>query len=75
MNHLELNGALCKVPVLRRTPLGREICDLLHVMAGFADGTEYETGPPGMPKTKGKRDAQTNTDIIFDKYKHYIDTC
>ena len=29
VNHLELNGALCKVPVLRRTPLGREICDLL----------------------------------------------
>ena len=29
VNHLELNGALCKVPVLRRTTLGREICDLL----------------------------------------------
>jgi len=28
-NRLELTGALCKAPNLRRTPLGREICDLL----------------------------------------------
>lgn len=28
-NRLELTGVLCKAPNLRRTPLGREICDLL----------------------------------------------
>lgn len=28
-NRLVLAGALCRRPVLRRTPLGREICDLL----------------------------------------------
>lgn len=28
-NRLELTGVLCKEPVLRQTPLGREICDLL----------------------------------------------
>ena len=28
-NSLVLSGALCKPPVRRRTPLGREICDLL----------------------------------------------
>ncbi len=28
-NLLELHGALCKAPVLRRTPLGRDICDML----------------------------------------------
>lgn len=28
-NQLELSGTLCKPPVLRRTPLGRDICDLL----------------------------------------------
>lgn len=28
-NRLILAGALCRKPVLRRTPLGREICDLL----------------------------------------------
>ncbi len=28
-NRLVLTGALCKPPVRRRTPLGREICDLL----------------------------------------------
>lgn len=29
INRLVLEGALCKAPVLRRTPLGRDICDLL----------------------------------------------
>ena len=29
VNCLILSGALCKTPVRRRTPLGREICDLL----------------------------------------------
>lgn len=29
LNRLELSGVLCKAPTLRRTPLGREICDLL----------------------------------------------
>lgn len=29
VNRLALSGVLCKPPVLRRTPLGREICDLL----------------------------------------------
>lgn len=29
INHLELAGVLCKPPIVRRTPLGREICDLL----------------------------------------------
>lgn len=29
VNRLELSGVLCKAPTLRRTPLGREICDLL----------------------------------------------
>ena len=29
VNRLILSGALCKPPVVRRTPLGREICDLL----------------------------------------------
>lgn len=28
-NCLTLTGALCKPPVVRRTPLGREICDLM----------------------------------------------
>lgn len=28
-NELVLSGVLCKPPILRRTPLGREICDLM----------------------------------------------
>ena len=29
INEVELEGALCKEPVYRRTPLGREICDVM----------------------------------------------
>ncbi len=29
INELELVGSICKPPILRRTPLGREICDLI----------------------------------------------
>ena len=29
VNAITLRGALCKPPVLRRTPLGRDICDLM----------------------------------------------
>lgn len=29
LNELKLAGVLCKPPVLRRTPLGRDICDLM----------------------------------------------
>ena len=28
-NQIQLSGVLCKAPTLRRTPLGREICDVL----------------------------------------------
>ena len=28
-NQILLSGALCKPPILRRTPLGRQICDLM----------------------------------------------
>lgn len=28
-NQVQLSGVLCKPPILRRTPLGRDICDLL----------------------------------------------
>lgn len=28
-NHLALSGALCKPPILRSTPLGRTICDMI----------------------------------------------
>jgi len=35
-NHIELNGFLCKPPVYRTTPLGREVCDvLLAVNRGY----------------------------------------
>ena len=29
LNDVSLTGAVCRTPVLRRTPLGREICDLM----------------------------------------------
>ena len=35
-NQIQLSGILCKTPTLRRTPLGREICDvMLAVPRGF----------------------------------------
>ena len=29
LNHIRLCGTVCKAPTLRRTPLGREICDVI----------------------------------------------
>jgi len=29
VNNIELSGTICKPPIYRRTPLGREICDLM----------------------------------------------
>lgn len=29
VNEVELNGILCREPVIRRTPLGRQICDMM----------------------------------------------
>lgn len=29
VNRIQLSGILCKMPTLRRTPLGREICDMI----------------------------------------------
>ena len=45
-NHLLLAGALCKPPVARRTPLGREICDLL--LAVTAAGGKPPLWPGGL---------------------------
>ena len=46
-NHLEISGALCKPPVLRTTPLGRTICDMILSYAGRGRGMSKKTGPPG----------------------------
>ena len=40
-NHLELSGVLCKPPILRRTPLGREICDLMLAVNRRYGRTDY----------------------------------
>ena len=39
-NHIELDGYICKEPVYRKTPLGREIADIL--LAGSSEG--YRAG-------------------------------
>ncbi len=33
INQVSLRGSLCKAPIYRKTPLGREICDLLLAVA------------------------------------------
>lgn len=40
-NKLALAGSLCKVPVYRRTPLGRDICDLMLAVNRRYGRTDY----------------------------------
>ena len=39
LNRIFLSGVLCKQPALRRTPLGREICDMILADLILAAGT------------------------------------
>ncbi len=41
VNDAALRGVLCKEPVLRRTPLGREICDLMLAVPRSCSRTDY----------------------------------
>ena len=40
-NALELAGTLCKAPVYRRTPLGRDICDMMLAVNRRYGRTDY----------------------------------
>ncbi len=40
-NDVQLTGALCKPPVLRRTPLGRDICDIMLAVSRKYHRTDY----------------------------------
>ncbi len=40
-NYIYLRGALCKKPILRTTPLGREICDLLLAVNRSCGHSDY----------------------------------
>ena len=40
-NELHLAGVLCKPPILRRTPLGRDICDLMLAVNRRYGRTDY----------------------------------
>lgn len=40
-NQVELCGAVCKAPVLRRTPLGREICDIILAVPRRYSRSDY----------------------------------
>lgn len=40
-NHLSLAGSLCKVPICRRTPLGRDICDMMLAVNRRCGRTDY----------------------------------
>ena len=40
-NRLRLTGTLCKVPVYRRTPLGRDICDLMLAVNRHYGRSDY----------------------------------
>ena len=40
-NHIALSGSLCKPPVFRRTPLGRNICDLMLAVSRKYGRADY----------------------------------
>lgn len=40
-NYLKLSGTLCKAPNLRKTPMGREICDLLLAVSRPYGRSDY----------------------------------
>lgn len=40
-NEVYLNGVICKEPVFRRTPLGREICDIMLAVNRHYRRTDY----------------------------------
>ena len=40
-NQVELSGALCRDPIFRRTPLGREICDVMLAVNRPYHRTDY----------------------------------
>ena len=40
-NHVALHGVLCKPPNLRRTPMGREICDLMLAISRRYGRSDY----------------------------------
>ena len=41
MNSITLRGALCKQPVLRVTPMGRDICDLMLAVNRRCGRSDY----------------------------------
>ncbi len=41
VNQVALQGAICKAPVFRRTPLGREICDIMLAVNRAYRRTDY----------------------------------
>jgi len=40
-NQVSLTGAICKPPILRRTPLGRDICDVMLAVSRRYRRTDY----------------------------------
>ena len=56
INDVTLEGLICKVPTFRRTPLGREICDVMlavtrllyHMSRVFQDNSLPESRPGGI---------------------------
>ena len=41
LNHITLNGVLCKSPVYRTTPFGREICDMMLAVNRAFSKSDY----------------------------------
>lgn len=65
-NRLALTGALCKLPVYRRTPLGRDICDLLLAVNRRYGRTDYLPCISWGSLAVACRDLNVGTRLVLD---------
>lgn len=65
-NRLVLTGALCKLPVYRRTPLGRDICDLLLAVNRRYGRTDYLPCISWGSLAVACRDLDVGTRLVLD---------
>jgi len=65
-NRLALTGALCKLPVYRRTPLGRDICDLLLAVNRRYGRTDYLPCISWGSLAVACRDLDVGTRLVLD---------
>ena len=67
-NQLTLSGVLCKPPILRRTPLGREICDLVLAVNRRDGRADYAV----LPIENSSTGAIRHIYDLLSQYEYFI---